>query len=142
MILANFFTSHSWDFASLGGLLLLSAIFSGTETAIFLLSRGQIKKLGDSGGAGRVVVKLLRRPNRLLNTLLLANMVVNVAFTATAAVMVIELKDAGTGNLFVVIASLVPLLCIILFGEVIPKMMARASNALLFHFKINCLHIQ
>jgi len=74
--------------------------------------------------SGRVVVKLLRRPNRLLNTLLLANMVVNVAFTAIAAVMVIELKDAGVENVFVVIASLLPLLIIILFGEVIPKMMA------------------
>ena len=124
MILAEFFIRHSWDFVALGGLLLLSAIFSGTETALFLLSRGQIEKLGVSGTTGRVAVKLLRRPNRLLNTLLLANMVVNVAFTATAAVMVIELEKTGTEKVFVIIASLVPLLGLILFGEVIPKMMA------------------
>lgn len=111
-------------FAILCGLLLLSAIFSGTETAMFLLSRGQVKTLGDSGAAGRVAVRLLRRPERLLNTLLLANMVVNVAFSATAAVMVIELKNSGVENAIVVAASLVPLLAIILFGEVIPKMMA------------------
>ncbi|MCK5114601.1 MAG: DUF21 domain-containing protein, partial [Phycisphaerae bacterium] len=127
MSFAEFLTTlanHSWDFVTLGILLLLSAIFSGTETALFLLSRGQIQKLAAGGAMGGVVVKLLRRPNRLLNTLLLANMIVNVAFSATAAVMVIELKDAGVATVYVAIASLVPLLGVILFGEVIPKMLA------------------
>ncbi|MCB5288007.1 MAG: CNNM domain-containing protein, partial [Candidatus Cloacimonetes bacterium] len=52
--------------------IVLSAFFSGSETAMFSLSRVYLKKLENSGGkSGKLVLKLLLRPKRLLVTLLL-----------------------------------------------------------------------
>ena len=114
-----------WEMGILAVTLLLSAFFSGSETALFTLSPADLQRFGATGGLGaRSVGRLMRRPRRLLNTLLLGNMIVNIAFSATAAVLVLERQRAGQGAWGVALASLLPLLAVILFGEVTPKMLA------------------
>jgi len=124
----RFFASHAWEFAPLALLLTASAFFSGTETALFSLTFGQRRKLGRSHGPlGRMIALLTRRPRRVLNTLLLGNMIVNVAFASFSAALLLALKAEGAAAWAVAVASLAPLLTLILVGEVTPKMFAYAT---------------
>lgn len=60
-------------------LLAFSAFFSGTETALFSLSKLQLRRLRQEHPArGQVVKELLDQPHRLLSTIVLDNTVVNV----------------------------------------------------------------
>ncbi|RKY28155.1 MAG: hypothetical protein DRP83_01195 [Planctomycetota bacterium] len=121
-------TGYDWTFVSMGLLLVASAFFSGSETALFCLSAAHRDSLARSNNVfSRLAVQLRRRPRRLLNTLLLGNMTVNVAFSATAAVMVLELQRSGAASWILIAASAGPLLTVILLGEVIPKMLAYSA---------------
>jgi putative hemolysin len=109
----------------MGVLLIGSGFFSGSETALFNLSRGEIFRLRRTHeGLGGAIAALLARPQRLLNTLLLGNMLVNVAYAGAAAMLTLDLAAAGAPGWHVGAASLVPLLMLILIGEVTPKMIA------------------
>ena len=102
-------------------LLLLSAFFSGSETALFSLSRSQVQQLRKSGtGAGQAVGQLLGRPRRLLITILVGNMFVNVA---TASVLA-SLATRLLGNKGVGAAIGVTTLLLLILGEVTPKTFA------------------
>ena len=121
----EFLATHAWHFAIMALLLVASGFFSGTETALFSLTRGQIHRLRQSRPAGRLVASLMRRPRQVLNTLLLSNMLVNVAFTGISAVMILDMKQAQLLSMWQAgLVSLVPLLALILIGEVTPKMLA------------------
>jgi putative hemolysin len=124
-ILAAFGASPYIELLAMGLLLLGSAFFSGSETALFTLTTQQRESFSQGRHVSqRMVAGLLKRPNRLLNTLLMGNMIVNIAFSATAAVLVVILEEAGHGTLVIGAASLAPLLAVILLGEVMPKMLA------------------
>ena len=61
-------------------LLLLSAYFSASETAFFSLGKLHLKKIeSETGKASRRIIRLLKKPQELLITILLGNTVVNVA---------------------------------------------------------------
>ena len=102
-------------------LLVLSAFFSGSETALFSLSRVQVQRLRESGGrTGRAVADLLALPRRLLITILVGNMVVNVASASLVATMATGLLGSkGVG-----VAIGVTTLLLLIFGEVTPKTFA------------------
>jgi putative hemolysin len=117
-----------WKLAVMAPLLVCSAFFSASETTLFSLSRLQLYRLGHGARPGRIVAGLMRRPRRVLNTLLLGNMCVNVAYTGIAAVAILELRRSGWAGWMVAAASLVLLLVLILFGEVLPKMLAMAAG--------------
>lgn len=118
--MTDFVARHAWQLASMAGLLIGSAFFSGSETALFSLSRGQLHRMRLSSGAGRIAAALLGRPRLLLNALLLANMLVNVAYAALAALIVLGMPTGLSGGL----VSVAGLLVLILLGEVTPKMLA------------------
>ena len=115
-----------WQWLPLAGLLACSGFFSASETAFFNLSRADLLRLQQGGRPGRIAAALMRNPRRLLNTLLLGNMLVNVAFSAITAVLILGLRAGGAGALAVGAASVAPLLALIFFGEVGPKALAMA----------------
>lgn len=107
--------------AGLAVLLALSAFFSGSETALFSLSRVQVQRLRESGGrTGHAVAGLLTFPRRLLITILVGNMVVNVA----SASLVARVAAGLLGNAGVGLAIGVTTLALLIFGEVTPKTFA------------------
>ncbi len=122
---AAYLLERWWQLLVLIALLAGSGFFSGTETAMFNLTRGQLFRLGHSGSrTGRLVAALMRKRRRLLQTLLLGNMIVNVAYSAVAAIMVLALSQRGLPSWAAVAASLLVVLVLILAGEVTPKMLA------------------
>jgi len=88
--------------AGLGLLLSLSAFFSGSETALFSLSKIQVERLRQGyGKSGVMVAGLLDNPRRLLITILVGNMFVNVA----SASLIASFTTALLGNKGVGIAD-------------------------------------
>ncbi len=113
--------------ATLGALVVLamllgcSAFFSGSETALFSLSRARVRQCRDHGGLiGRVIANLLNLPRRLLITILLGNLLVNTAISSIIADFVT--RNFGAGALGMAVLITTPLLLV--FGEVTPKTFA------------------
>lgn len=107
--------------ALLGVLLVLSGCFSATETAFFCLNRVDRRRLvSEDSKRARLIVRLLKRPRRLLSTLLFGNTLVNVATSATAALLFARVMH--THSLWV--AIVVDTALVVLFGEIIPKTIA------------------
>ena len=99
-------------------LLLLSAFFSGSETALTAVSRPYMHHLLKQGDrrAG-IIAKLHARMERLIGTILLANNLVNILASALATSLLIGLfGDSG-----VAYATLVMTLLVLIFAEVLPK---------------------
>jgi putative hemolysin len=106
------------ELLALGGLLVLSAFFSGTEIALFSLSKLQLRRLRqEHPRRGQIVSELLDQPHRLLSTILFGNTVVNVA-AAILGRSILHTIVPGRAETFVVLAMTALLL---LFGEVVPK---------------------
>lgn len=104
-------------FSGLVVLLLLSTFFSGSEAALFSLSRSQLRGLRDGSPGGRAAARLLAHPRPLLITVLVGNLAVNVLATSTATAIAIDAFGArGLGLAFVVMSVL-----IMVFTEILPK---------------------
>ena len=124
MSLSEFIVAHGWQLVAMGFLVLCSAFFSGSETALFSLSPAELLRFRrDDRRVGRLVASLMRNPRRLLMAILLGNELVNVAFFAISAVMVLELRGE-VGRWLDALLLLLPLIAIILLGEVCPKNLA------------------
>lgn len=102
--------------------LTLSAIFSGSETALFSLSRIDLQRLRQSRhGDSETIHAMLDEPRRLIISILCGNELVNIASAANMAAILLLLfgeQDVGWINIVV----MVPLL--LLIGEVTPKTVA------------------
>ncbi len=98
-------------------LLALSAFFSGSEAALYSLTRPQIRTLGQRSPAGRQIGVLLEKPRELLISILLGNLLVNIFTTSAATALLIDLfGEKGLGYAFVGMSVL-----IMVFGEILPK---------------------
>ena len=98
-----------------------SAFFSGSETALFSLSRNVVKTMRQSRHRlEHLVVKLLQKPKQLLGSLLLGNLIVNILFFAMASVLSVKL-ERQVGTTIAAIVAVVSFILLILCGEILPK---------------------
>jgi putative hemolysin len=123
-----FLSQHAWELILMAALLLASGWCSGTETSLFNLSKGQLYRLAHGHSSGALAARLMTRPRKVLYTLLLGNMLVNVTFSGISATVVLDLARVTDAAWAGALASLAALLALILFGEVTPKMLAYASH--------------
>ncbi len=106
-------------------LLLGSAYFSGSETALFSLSRLDLQKLRrERNRHSETLHELLDQPRRLIISLLCGNEVVNIAASANMAGILIVLYGPERAGLISVVV-MVPVL--LLIGEMTPKTIAVAN---------------
>ena len=112
-------------------LLLLSAFFSGSETALTAASRARIHQLSKEGNKNaKIVEKLNSKREHLIGTILLANNLVNILASALATSILIGMfGNAGIGY-----ATATMTLLILIFAEVLPKTYAinKANRAAIF----------
>jgi len=102
-------------------LLLLSAFFSGSETALVSLNRYQLRHKAKQGHRGAVLAeRLLQRPDRMIGLILLGNNLVN--FSAASLVALIALRIGGEPA--VAIGTLILTLVVLIFSETAPKTLA------------------
>ncbi|MGI9294426.1 MAG: hemolysin family protein, partial [Pseudomonadales bacterium] len=100
-------------------LLCCSAYFSGSETALFSLSRLDLQKLRrERHRHSETLHALLDQPRRLIISILCGNELVNIAAAANMTAILVSLYGVEHAGLVSVLV-MVPLL--LLFGEVTPK---------------------
>ncbi|MGH6948571.1 MAG: HlyC/CorC family transporter [Kiloniellales bacterium] len=104
--------------AAIVALLLLSALFSGSETSLTAASRARMHTLEQQGNRrAKLVNELWLGKERLIGAILLGNNFVNITASALATgVMIDFFGDAG-----VAYATLVMTAVIVIFSEVMPK---------------------
>ena len=107
--------------------LVLSAFFSGTETAFISLQRFRLEYLVTTGlkGAKRVQ-KMVEKPERFLSAVLFGNTLVNAAAAALSTAIAVEAgKGAGLSDgQSILIATVVLTVALLIFSEVTPKTVA------------------
>ncbi|EAU47440.1 HlyC/CorC family transporter [Salipiger bermudensis] len=99
-------------------LILMSAFFSGSETALTAASRGKLRAAQDRGSKGAdTALKITEDNERLIGSVLLGNNLVNILATSLATTLFTGLfGDSG-----VAMATLVMTLLVLIFAEVLPK---------------------
>ncbi len=101
--------------------LLLSAFFSGSETALTASSRAAMNRLESHGSYSAMLVnRLLTARERLLGAILLGNNAVNIAASSLATGMLL----AMFGDVGVIYATLVMTFVVVIFSEILPKTVA------------------
>lgn len=109
----------------MGVLILFSALFSGSEAALFSLNQRSRKSLGRAGIGGRVASRLLQDPQRLLSAILFWNLLINMTYFAIAAIVGGKLEfDPQAGSSVAITFTVISLLMIIFFSEMLPKSLA------------------
>jgi Mg2+/Co2+ transporter CorB len=110
--------ADAWTALAIFCLLLLSAFFSGSETALTATNRATMHQLAAKGSRGaRTALALTEDKERLIGSILLGNNLVNVLATAlTTALFTALLGEAG-----VAWATLIMTVLVTVFSEVAPK---------------------
>ena len=109
-------------------LLVFSGLISGSEVALFSLSKSQIQNQQKSSYI-EIIKKLLLNPNKLLATILVANNFINIAIVILFTQIGSYLFDGVTSavlkfTLEIILATFL----ILLFGEILPKIYASRNN--------------
>ena len=108
-------------------LLLVSFFFSGAETALFNLTKAQLEKLRqDIAPSSRMVVNLLKKPKRLLISILTGNTLVNIAIATIGVFMTQSLAEKYHYDLNIAlgIETIALTMVLLIVGEVTPKVLA------------------
>lgn len=111
-------------------MLILSAFFSGSETALMTLNRYRLKHLVKLKHSGAIKAqRLLERPDRLLSLILLGNNFVNIFASSITTVLAIRLY--GENESIIALSAAVLTIVILIFSEVTPKTLAAVKPELL-----------
>ena len=105
-------------------LILISAFFSGSETALTAVSKALVHRLSSEGDRRALIVeRLIGNRERLIGGVLLGNNLVNILASAIATSVFIDLF----GNAGVAYATLAMTALVLVFAEVLPKTYAISS---------------
>lgn len=122
-----------WILAALIGLLIVSALVSGSETAFFSLSPNDIHELEETDGTrAQAALRLLDDKDRLLSTILITNNLVNIGAILAANALIDGIVVFGqAAALEFIVKVIIVTFLLLLFGEIMPKIFA-AYNSLAF----------
>lgn len=105
-------------------LIAFSAYFSASETAFTSINRIRIKNLANDGNKrARMVQELSERYDDLLSTILVGNNIVNIATSALATVLFMEMYPVYGATISTIAVTIV----VLIFGEISPKSLAKEN---------------
>ncbi len=115
----------SLQFGALFVLLLLSAFFSMSETALMSINRYRLRHLVKQGHRGaKLTHSLLLKTDKLLGVILLCNNFVNTSLATLVTVMTVNFFGEGEWEL--VLSTIAVTFAILIFSEISPKIIAAA----------------
>lgn len=117
--------------------LLLSSYFSAMETALSLLSEVKVKQIfsGKSSVEHTLSHVWIKRRNRVLNTIFLGNTLFNII----CAFIIIDLTDKYISSYPLLSAAVIIFFLVLIFGETIPKTLARYDVISFSRFNLSVL---
>ncbi len=106
-------------------LVLFSAVFSATETAFSSVNRIRLKSIEGSGNKRAAKANIIiEKFDKALTAILIGNNVVNIASASLATVVFTRVLGSGS----VGIATAVMTVTVLIFGEIIPKALAKEHS--------------
>ena len=131
-----------WYYVGIAACILLSGFFSAAEMSYSSLNRLRIDNLAEDGSRrAKLAGKIADRYDDALSAILIGNNLVNIAGTALATVASILLTG---GEKYTALATLIMLVLVIIFGETIPKIVAKKNAnrfALAYAYAVRALTI-
>ena len=122
-------------------LLICSALVSGAEVAFFGLSSTDLNEIIEKKTVkGDIVAKLLKRPKKLLATILIANNAINIGivllFSTIGDILFANIDYLLFGVISVrfLLEVIVATFLILMFGEILPKVYANRNRISFSHF--------
>ena len=115
-------------------LICFSACFSGTEIAYTSVNRVRLKKLAEDGSRmAKLADKISDKFDDALTAVLVGNNFVNIAASATSTTIALSIaKHMGNGHgstgLAATIATVVITILILIFGEIVPKVVCKQNS--------------
>src|SRR3954470_14712046 len=110
---------------AIAALLLGSAFFAGSETALFSLSKVTRETMASREDArSRSVLRLLSNPRRLIVTIIVCNELINILTSSLSATVVKDLLPHVREMWQVIIAAVATVPLLLLIGEMTPKSIA------------------
>jgi putative hemolysin len=121
-------------------LVVLSGVFSGSETVLFALTPAQLQhQTASHNPFRRLAARLMKQPKRTLTTILVGNTAVNVLLFATSYVLFRSL--AGQIGAWVTpVAGVCSVLLVVVCGEVVPKVLGVTLADKLAPFSATVVH--
>ncbi|WP_315079723.1 hemolysin family protein [uncultured Clostridium sp.] len=117
--------SYTWEIVTLIILLMLSAFFSMSETALMSINKIRLRHMVEEGvPEAKLVEKLTEDPNKLLGAILIGNNIANIAASGLATVLATNIFGSGG----VGIATGVMTILVLIFGEITPKSIAKQRS--------------
>src|SRR5437667_249304 len=106
--------------------LILSAAFSGAETALTALSEARAKSIVDAGGRrGRLLRLWLERPHHVLTATLIGDHAANTVIAVVASLV----AERMFHSLPVTVAVAIAVIVVLVFGEITPRSFAKTHAA-------------
>ena len=110
-------------FIALVVILIFSGFFSSSETSMMALNRHRLNHLVRKGNrSAKLTAKLLAQTDRLLGSILFGNTLANVAAAAVTQIIILRLFGASEG--WVLASTLGITFVILIFSEIMPKIIA------------------
>ena len=114
-------------------MLILSAYFSASEISFNASNKMRLKKAADEGDkTAALAYKISEDFNTALSAILIGNNLANIAASTAATVvavnLLLQLTPGGNDGLASVLSTVVMTLIVLIFGEIIPKIVAK-NNA-------------
>ncbi|AAU07059.1 hemolysin, putative [Borreliella bavariensis PBi] len=107
--------------------IILSAIFSASETAYTSLSMIQIQDIRKKGKSGISVYNLVQSPSKLITTILIGNNISNIIASTLTTKFVLE----KYGNSALAISTGLITIIVLIFAEILPKQIAILNNEII-----------
>lgn len=118
----------------------MSAFFSASETALTAFNRGKLKGIAEKSDRTAELLKIwLKRPNEMLTALLIGNNIVNILASSIATTVAIQ--TYGDSPKAIAIATAGMTLLLLIFGEITPKVVAKAYSTTISGIVINVIYI-
>lgn len=116
-----------WLLVSMILLLVLSAFFSSIETSFSSFNKIRLKNLAQSGNKrANMVMAIEDKYEKMLTTVLIGNNIVNIAISSIATIFFMDIIKHSE-SLAATVSTIVVTVAVLIFGEITPKVIARAN---------------
>ena len=112
--------------------LICSAFFSGSEIAYTAVNQLRLKKAAEAGSkTAALALKITQQYDRMLSTILIGNNLVNILASSAATVIALHIFPGASGA---AIATAIMTVLILIFGEIIPKIISKDHAEVIARF--------
>jgi len=126
-----------FELMAIGACVLLSGVFSGSETALTSLGELKVRHMIEEDKKARPLRLWVEHPNKVLNTILIGNNIVNIL----GSVLATDVSAKIFGDSRIAAVTGVMTLLVLFFGEITPKTFAKHNAATLAPYVIRFLKI-